>query len=377
VEKCPDDYPDVPRGFEELSSLFSVAGLAAGRKESERSHYEWKLFDGQKWSRICNDHVIESHYCQAGARGMTIYTNLGPLYIDFDAMTVRGPFAGLGVQRQTFLSLNQIQEVGWYYKDNTHWYEYGSQGTSQKASSVNSHDLELKYNSNPSGSFQFKVGSTAYKMDFSAMIQTNLSTSVNRKVRRRPKFNSIVSTNSRPISLAPPSLSTLSLNPPTAVTWEFMGDEGVWTEYQKPRSSLDSADIERQYQLNPEGQLHFTAGRYKYTLYFSGMCQTNESIGTKRDVRRTSSGNQHNTSMSSQVRWQFKDMDGCWKDYVKGSGRGSCTISSQDIEVQYQQNSTGTMSFSTGSFSYQLNFSAMVQTNLSTRTTRQVRRLPQ
>ncbi|XP_036431438.1 uncharacterized protein si:ch211-244b2.3 [Colossoma macropomum] len=341
-----------------------------GQVNASGNHYQWQLFAGQQWSQICNDHIIESHYCQPGARGMTIYTSLGSLHIDFDDMTVMGPFAGLSVRRQTFLSSNQSQEVGWYYKDNTYWCEYGSQG-----SSVNSHDLEQQYNSNPRGSFQFKVGSTAYKLDFSAMTQTNLSTSMIRKVRRRPKFNSIVSANSSSVAFASSSLSTLSLNPPTAVTWEFIGDEGVWTEYQKPGSSLDSMDIEKHYQLNPQGQLNFTAGRYTYTLYFSGMYQINNTFGTKRHIRRTGGGNQPNNSALSQARWQFKDMDGCWKDYVKGSSRGSCTVSSQDIEAQYQQNSTGTMSFSTGKFSYQLDFSAMVQTNLSTNTRRLVRRL--
>uniref|UniRef100_A0A3B4ERC8 WWE domain-containing protein n=1 Tax=Pygocentrus nattereri TaxID=42514 RepID=A0A3B4ERC8_PYGNA len=383
-----------------------------GQGNASGNSSQWQLFDGQQWSQICNDHIIECHYCQPGARGMTIYTNLGcfcvcispryllstwscgvfidlimtnglrhffhqfnrSLHIDFDDMTVTGPFAGLGVRRQTFLPFNQSQEVGWYYKDNTYWCEYGSQGSSHNTSSVNSHDLEQQYNSNPRGSFQFKVGSTAYKLDFSAMTQTNLSTLMTRKVRRRPKFNSVVSANSSSMALASSSLSTLSLNPPTAVTWEFIGDEGVWMEYQKPGSSLDSMDIEKQYQLNPQGQLNFTAGRYTYTLYFSGMYQISNTFGTKRHVRRTS-GNQHNNSALSQAHWQFKDMDGRWKDYVKGSNRGRCTVSSQDIEAQYQQNSTGTMSFSTGKFNYQLDFSAMVQTNLSTSTRRPVRRL--
>ncbi|KAL7882849.1 hypothetical protein SRHO_G00005070 [Serrasalmus rhombeus] len=345
-----------------------------GQGNASGNSSQWQLFDGQQWSQICNDHIIECHYCQPGARGMTIYTNLGSLHIDFDDMTVMGPFAGLGVRRQTFLSSNQSQEVGWYYKDNTYWCEYGSQGSSHSTSSVNSHDLEQQYNSNPRGSFQFKVGSTAYKLDFSAMTQTNLSTLMTRKVRRRPKFNSVVSANSSSVALASSSLSTLFLNPPTAVTWEFIGDEGVWTEYQKPGSSLDSMDIEKQYQLNPQGQLNFTAGRYTYTLYFSGMYQISNTFGTKRHVRRTS-GNQHSNSALSQAHWQFKDMDGRWKDYVKGSSRGRCTVSSQDIEAQYQQNSTGTMSFSAGKFNYQLDFSAMVQTNLSTYTRRPVRRL--
>ncbi|XP_072530285.1 uncharacterized protein [Salminus brasiliensis] len=334
------------------------------------NHYEWQLFDGQKWCQICNDHIIESHYCQAGARGMTIYTSLGSLYIDFDALTVRGPVARLSVRRHTFLSNGQTQEVGWYYKDNTNWCEYGSRGTGYSSSSVNSQDLEKKYNSNPRGLFQFTVGSTAYSMDFSAMTQTNLSTHMIRKVRRRPKFNSIVSVNN---SL--PSLSTLSISPSTGAVWEFMGDEGIWTEYQKPGCSLDSMDIERQYQLNPQGQLNFTAGRYTYTLSFSEMYQTNDTFGTMRYIRRTVGGNQCTSSPPSEARWQFKDMGGFWKDYVKGSMRGKCTLSSRDIEAQYQQNRTGTMSFSTGKFNYLLDFSAMMQTNLSTNTRRPVRRL--
>jgi len=79
-------------------------------------------------------------------------------------------------------------------------------------------------------------------------------------------------------------------------------------------------------------------------------------------------------------------------------------VSSQDIEAQYQQDSTGTMSFRTGRFNYELDFSGafihkpaeircylvqilfnqitcfvadMTQTNQSTNTRRPVRRLQQ
>ncbi|KAK1790563.1 hypothetical protein P4O66_014438 [Electrophorus voltai] len=334
--------------------------------------YEWHLFDGQQWSSICNDHIIESHYCQPGARGMTIDTHLGALYIDFDAMTVRGPFAGLGIRREMLLSHNQTQEVGWYFKDNSYWQEYGTQGTS----SVNSQTLEQWYNTNPEGSFQFTVGRSTYVIDFSAMTQTRRSTHVLRKVRRRPKFNSSVFVNDSLFTDTPSPLST-SINSSMGITWEFMGEEGIWTEYQKPGCSLDSIDIENQYQLNPHGQLTFTAGRYSYTLEFSEMFQINSTFGTKRHVRRTTGENHYNSSALSQIQWQYNDENGYWKDYVKGSARGSCTISSQDIERQYQQNSTGSMSFRTGRFNYILDFSAMIQTNMSTQTKRPVRRLLQ
>uniref|UniRef100_A0A8B9K5Y0 WWE domain-containing protein n=1 Tax=Astyanax mexicanus TaxID=7994 RepID=A0A8B9K5Y0_ASTMX len=205
-----------------------------------------------------------------------------------------------------------------------------------------------RYNSNPRSSFQFTIGSNTYTLDFTAMTQTNMYTHMVRKVRRRPKFNSIVS---------------CQIFPPTGVIWEFMGDEGVWTEYQKPGCSLNSADIERQYQLNPQRQLNFTVGRYSYTLSFSEMYQTNDRFGTMRHIRRTVGGN----LSQSQARWQFRDMDGSWKDYVTGSRRGNCTVSSQEIEAQYQRNKTGIMSFSTGKFNYQLNFTGTITLSIVSR----------
>lgn len=38
-------------------------------------HFEWQLSNGHQWMPIENDHVIETHYCQPGAKGITI--NIG------------------------------------------------------------------------------------------------------------------------------------------------------------------------------------------------------------------------------------------------------------------------------------------------------------
>uniref|UniRef100_A0A8C1YBL4 WWE domain-containing protein n=2 Tax=Cyprinus carpio TaxID=7962 RepID=A0A8C1YBL4_CYPCA len=341
------------------------------------NQFEWQLFIGQKWVSIFNDFVIEAHYCQPGANGITINLNMGPAYIDFDEMTVDGPLVNFSVRRNTLLSYNQKEVMGWYYKDNHRWCEYGSQGSDGRSSLIRSDYLEQKYNSNPRGSVQFTVGSMTYMVDFTAMTQTNLSTRMLRKVRRRPKFNEVVTDNSSNQNSSP-SLASPSANPTNSSSqhiWEFMGDEGIWTEYQKPGCSLDSAEIERLYQLNPQCQVSFTARRFSYTLYFGGMYQVNNKYGTKRAVRRIASGIQQTNSTLSQAHWQFMDMDGQWKDYMKGGSQGHCSVSSQDIEVRYQQDSTGTMGFRAGRFSYELDFSGMTQTNLSTNTRRPVRRL--
>ncbi|XP_050964576.1 protein mono-ADP-ribosyltransferase PARP12 [Labeo rohita] len=341
------------------------------------NHFEWQLFNGQQWGSILNDFVIEVHYCQAGAKGITIHLNKGPVYIDFDDMTVTGPLAnGYSIRRNTLLSHNQKEVIGWYYKDNYRWCEYGSQGSGGMSSSITSDFIEQQYNINPRGSVQFTVGNMTYKVDFSAMTQTNLSTYMLRKVRRRPKFKEVVTDNSITQNSLP-VVASPSANPTnysSQTIWEFMGDEGIWTEYQKPGCSLDSAEIERLYQLNPQCQVSFTVRRFSYTLYFSGMYQVNNKYGTKRSVRRIPSGQQTNSTLS-QVRWQFMDMDGQWTDYIKGGTRGCCSVSSQDIEAEYQQDSTGMMRFRAGRFSYELDFSDMSQTNLSTNTRRSVRRL--
>lgn len=60
---------------------------------------------------------------------------------------------------------------------------------------------------------------------------------------------------------------------------------------------------------------------------------------------------------STPPRWQFQDIGGVWRDYSKGS-----SISSQDLELQYQQNPSGSVNFTTRNFRYELNFSGEQQT---------------
>lgn len=327
-------------------------------------HYEWQLSNGRQWLPIDHDHVIETHYCQPGAKGITININQRQVFIDFDKLQTLT--AGLKVQRLSFLPQGQTEDVGWYFRDDQLWREYGSKSSSMLSSSVSSGDIEHQFTLNPRGTFSFTVGSTSYSLDFSTMSQTNCITGLRRNVRRRPKFSSNAE------SVYSTSASSSQLND-GRYKWEFMGDEGKWKEYKAYICSFDSTAIESQYQLNPQGQLHFKIKRFSYTLDFSRMCQVNVDIGTTRAVRRTADyKNQQNSSSGTLTRWQFQDIGGIWKDYSKGR-----SISSQDIELQYQQNPSGTIMFTTKNFSYELNFSAMTQRNLSTNTTRSVRRLNQ
>lgn len=338
--------------------------------KAEEKHYEWQLFVGGQWRRIDNDHVIETHYCHPGAKAITINTSNGKVFIDFDKLQTLN--SAVKVQRLSFLPPGQTEDVGWYFRDDQLWREYGSQSSGRSASSISSRDVEQQFTLNRQGSFSFTVGSTTYNLDFPTMTQTNSTTGMRRKVRRRPKFTSkkgsIRSTSAR-TAPAPSKLTSGGFK------WEFMGDEGVWMEYQAYICAFDSNAIETQYQLNPQGQLQFRINRFTYTLDFAGMCQVNNIIRTKRAVRRTAvDGSQQNTN-SGTPRWQFLDIGGIWRDYIIGPRQSS--ISSQDIELQYQQNPAGIMKFHTSQFHYELDFSAMTQKNLSTYTTRAVRRLNQ
>ncbi|XP_068442853.1 uncharacterized protein si:ch211-244b2.3 [Clinocottus analis] len=329
-------------------------------------HYEWQLSRGHQWWPIDNDHVIETHYCQPGAKGITINLLNEQVHIDFDKFQTLT--AGLGVQRLSFLPRGQAEDIGWYFRDDQLWREYGSRSSiTSSSSSISSGDIERQFFLNPLGTFSFTVGSVGYSLDFSTMVQTNCITGLRRNVRRRPKFTSSAG------SFSASSVSSSQLTD-GGYKWEFMGGEGEWTEYKAHICSFDSAAMERQFQQNPQGQLHFKTKRHSYTLDFSRMCQVNDKFGTTRAVRRTADdGSQQNISPSGTLpRWQFKDMDGVWKDYSQRS-----SISSQDIELQYQQNPSASVMFTTKRFSYELNLSAMSQKNLSTSTTRPVRRLLQ
>lgn len=166
-------------------------------------HYVWQLSDGQQWLQIDNDHVIETHYCQPGAKGITINTSHGSVFIDFDKLQTLN--TALKVQRLSFLPPGQTEDIGWYFRDDQLWREYGSQvrsyrfstnlifildqhntkshhfpllsilfppllqGLSTQASSVSSKDVEHQFSLNPRGTFSFTVGSTSYRLDFSSM----------------------------------------------------------------------------------------------------------------------------------------------------------------------------------------------------------------
>ncbi|KAF0029778.1 hypothetical protein F2P81_018883 [Scophthalmus maximus] len=259
--------------FSEHQTTMAVQGIrwSMVRLQTQVSgkHYEWQLSDGRQWLTIDNDHVIETHYCQPGAKGITIDTDIqGQVFIDFDKLQTRT--STLSVQRLSVVPQGQTEDVGWYFRDDQLWREYGSQGSSMLASSVSSGDVERQFALNPQGTFRFTVGSTGYRLDFSAMTQTNCITGLCRNIRRRPKFT--------------PNSGSSGATP----RWQFQDICGIWKDYSKAnhRCSVSSRDIELLYTQNQSGKMSFTTKNFSYELDFSAMTQRNLSTNTSRPVRR-------------------------------------------------------------------------------------------
>uniref|UniRef100_H3BD26 Si:ch211-244b2.3 n=1 Tax=Latimeria chalumnae TaxID=7897 RepID=H3BD26_LATCH len=350
---------------------------------SQGKFYQWQIQDGNRWRNINHDSIIEAHYVTPGAKGITLRkSTYGHIFLDFDKMEVQG--RSLKLRRQVSLPLGQTEVYLWYFFDNRRWYEYGNKGSTNTQASMTSQDIENQYQYNAQGFCQFTVGRASYTIKFQVMTQTNTATGMQRRIRRRPKCSFVGKADE--VSLPNSALySGQAVNPfPSSSTgsgtWQFLAEEGRWTDYKHGHGitcSVSSVDIEQNYQQNPQGSMQFTAGGFSYTLDFSRMVQVNSSTRTERSVRRLPAANQGAFKLLGSWSWTFQGDEGVWTEYTRNNVYGIvCSVSSDDIEQNYQQNPQGSMQFTAGRFSYTLDFSNMVQTNNRTKTRRTVKRSP-
>ncbi|XP_060695173.1 protein mono-ADP-ribosyltransferase PARP12 [Hemiscyllium ocellatum] len=338
--------------------------------------FQWQIQDGSQWLDVAHDDIIEAQYTLPMVEGIRLHTTrYGTIYLDFDKMEIVG--SNLKLKRLTFPPAQGMDEYSWYFLDDHSWREYGVQGTGRKTTLITSPDIEFQFRTAPQNVFNFNIGSSKYTIDFQAMDQTNVQSGMKRKVRRRSRFNS---ENQNPNSISGAVGHQPVSNSVTSCTWQFRGDHGCWMDYRRPGEggavcSINSQDIEQSYQQNPQGSLQFTAGHFQYRLDLSAMIQINLVTLTKRAVRRLQTPSLQGASGNTGGNrlWQFMDEEGLWQEYSQPGILKSVT--SQDIERIYQKNPQGSMKFSAGWNIYSLDFSAMTQTNLTTRKVRPVRRL--
>ncbi|XP_071242520.1 protein mono-ADP-ribosyltransferase PARP12 isoform X2 [Salvelinus alpinus] len=167
----------------------------------------------------------------------------------------------------------------------------------------------------------------------------------------------------------------------------FYSTSKCWAKYGEKDSKgnpgpIQSSEIEQKFQRNRTGSLTFNIGSDIFEIQFRQMRQV--SGKRKRKVVRrpkyqppqsgsligrvTSAFQRVKMSPAGQSEspeWQFGGKSGRWHTFKD----------SADIEDQYQQDFNGSMSFTANGQAYKLDFSAMKQTNQSTRMTRNIRRV--
>ncbi|XP_029617495.1 protein mono-ADP-ribosyltransferase PARP12 [Salmo trutta] len=168
--------------------------------------------------------------------------------------------------------------------------------------------------------------------------------------------------------------------------WFYSTSKG-WTKYGEKDSKgnpgpIQSSEIEKKFQGNRNGSLTFNIGSDIFEIRFRQMRQVSGKR-KRRVVRRPKyqppqSGNligrvtsafqrvkMSPVGQSESPEWQFGGKSGRWHTFKD----------SADIEHQYQQDFKGCMSYTVNGQTYKLDFSAMKQTNQSTRVTRNIRRV--
>ncbi|XP_076131333.1 uncharacterized protein LOC143112846 [Alosa pseudoharengus] len=242
--------------------------------------YRWQLDCGRGWKDIANDHILEAQYSRPCTKGINIYnTTYGVISIDFKHMRVRKK-SNMRVRRRG----SQQTKWLWYYRGKKQWHQYGEKDSKGKQSSVKSSVLEAEYQKNKKGSHQFTVGSDTYEIRFKDMCQINPSSGHKRKISRRPLFES---SQSRGRAGLTQGMRRMNLSSSPRGQWQFRGRGNNWHDFKnRVECSVTSADIEAQYQENPQGRMTFIVSGQPYELDFSAMTQTNKTTNKTRRIQR-------------------------------------------------------------------------------------------
>ncbi|XP_029017985.1 uncharacterized protein si:ch211-244b2.4 isoform X2 [Betta splendens] len=174
----------------------------------------------------------------------------------------------------------------------------------------------------------------------------------------------------------------------TAWTW-YCSLRRKWRKYDDKDSKgnsgpVKSSDIETKFQSDPSGSISFIIGNDTFNIKFTEMRQVSQKKKRRvcrRPVYRQAAGAGAGASqaasalkrMSLGATWEFQGKHG-WHKF-KQSNVSGCSVTSDDIEREYQKDRSGSMSFHVNGQSYKLDFKAMTQTNLSTNKSRKVRRV--
>ncbi|XP_062373470.1 protein mono-ADP-ribosyltransferase PARP12-like [Sardina pilchardus] len=146
--------------------------------------YLWQSWSHNQWIPLTNNEEVERDYCNPAK---TKHVRMPPLY--FDTMTCGSDkVQRLSVNASAPDSLTSlITKWVWFWEESEDkWREFRPMAH-KKSPSITSEELERRY-LNGENLVTFTAGSRQYELRFSDMLQTNIHTSTQRLVRRRPVF---------------------------------------------------------------------------------------------------------------------------------------------------------------------------------------------
>lgn len=158
----------------------------------------------------------------------------------------------------------QVPQAASSSANSTTWEWMDNDGSFKPYSPDLNSKLSNQYKQFPHGKFSFSVNNGSYTVDFSTMIQTNVLTNFQRRVRQSPTT----------------TLSSSAAQSATA-QWKFCNDDGRLTPY----IPADSQAIESMFQNRAPGQLVIKGNVYGFD--FNQMFQINLMTGYKRRIERT------------------------------------------------------------------------------------------
>ncbi|XP_023369988.1 zinc finger CCCH-type antiviral protein 1 isoform X2 [Otolemur garnettii] len=145
--------------------------------------------------------------------------------------------------------------------------------------------------------------------------------------------------------------------------WQMLY-EGLWRDL----STME--EIEEAY-CNPQNCV-FSKG--DYTINFQKMtCGSNL---VRRISTPSSTTNSANSFFTTRWIWYWKSESGRWIQYGKDNNQECSTIDSSYLETIYQSCPQGIITFQVGSQKYELSFQGMIQTNIESKTQKDVIRRP-
>ncbi|XP_029597674.1 protein mono-ADP-ribosyltransferase PARP12b isoform X1 [Salmo trutta] len=153
--------------------------------------YKWEVFDGNGWIRLHHTEDIERAFCDPRNTHSP-----GSRPVDFLTMTQESdPVRRLSTVSSVTKPAHYIltTEWVWYYKgDHENWIEFGRPDDKQRTTSLSSRELEEAYLADRSAEVTIMKGHRNYYLSFQDMYQRNPKHNTKRRVRRRPRFVSVM-----------------------------------------------------------------------------------------------------------------------------------------------------------------------------------------